>query len=87
MVVVMDVSHIRKPEDWPVEIPEFTADAINKLIDALANDARWTGDLYDELDGSTRDIVDPDQEMAVRDYYLRERWAREDSDGDGQPAA
>ena len=73
----MDISHIRKPEDWPFPIPEGTAEAINELLDAYARDQRWLGDLYDNLDGATRDISDIDEETQVRDYYLREQWAKE----------
>ncbi|THG27308.1 hypothetical protein E5991_01955 [Bifidobacterium pseudolongum] len=73
----MDVSHIRRPEDWPFPIPGITADAINELLDAMEHDARFTGALYDELDGATREMDDPDQEQLVRDYYLLEQWRKE----------
>lgn len=72
----MDVSNIRRPEDWPFPIPKYLAEDIDALIDALARDASASdmGLLLDNLDGSTRDIEREDWEMQVRDYYLRKRW-------------
>ena len=34
--------------------------------------------LYDELDGATREMSNPDQETLVRNYYLLEEWDRDD---------
>ena len=31
----MDVSMIRRPQDWPFPIPQITAESIDELIDAL----------------------------------------------------
>lgn len=70
----MDISHIKRPEDWDFEIPAITAEAINDLLDALARDERWVGSLYDELDGATREMSNIDEETLVRDYYLLEQW-------------
>ena len=38
----MDVSMIRRPQDWPFPIPQITAESIDELIDALvtANQAQ-----------------------------------------------
>ena len=34
----MDVSMIRRPQDWPFPIPQITAESIDELIDALHRD-------------------------------------------------
>lgn len=69
---------IRRPEDWPFPIPQITAGSINALVDAIERGDRYLGSLYDELDGGTREMDDPDQETLVRNYYLREEWDRDD---------
>ncbi|OZG60721.1 MULTISPECIES: hypothetical protein [Bifidobacterium] len=73
----MDVSIIRKPTDWPFEIPEITAEAIDDLIAAMERGERWIGRYLDDLDGATREMDNLDQETLVRNYYLREEWARD----------
>ena len=65
---------IRRPEDWPFPIPKITADSINDLVDAIERGDRYLGSLYDELDGGTREMSNPDQETLVRNYYLHEEW-------------
>ena len=73
----MDVSAIRRPQDWPFHIPQITADSIDELIDALR---RYVSDstlsiYYDAVDGCSREMANEDQEMMVRDYYLHDGWA------------
>ena len=36
----MDVSMIRRPQDWPFPIPQITAESIDELIDALTEQLR-----------------------------------------------
>ncbi|WP_101455043.1 hypothetical protein [Bifidobacterium thermophilum] len=50
-----DTPHIRRARDWPFLIPQITAEAIDELVDAIERGDRWTGSLYDELDGATRE--------------------------------
>lgn len=69
---------IRRPKDWPFPIPEITAEAIADLVDAIERGDRYLGSLYDELDGATREMSDPDQETLVRNYYLLEEWDHDD---------
>lgn len=70
---------IRRPGDWPFRIPGITADAINDLVDAIERGDRFTGSLYDELDGCTREMDDPDEETLIRNYYLHEEWDHDDA--------
>lgn len=72
----MDVSGIRKPGEWPFPIPEITADAIDEYIAAYERDDIYLGDYYDDLDGATREMDDPDEEDQVRAYYLLDGWRR-----------
>lgn len=72
----MDVSMIKKPEDWDFPIPQITADAINDLIAAYARGGS-VGNELDDLDGATREMRNQDQEAIIRNYYLREEWDRE----------
>lgn len=72
----MDVSMIKKPEDWDFPIPQITADAINDLIAAYARGGS-VGNELDDLDGATREMSNQDQEAIIRNYYLREEWDRE----------
>ena len=73
----MDVSAIRRPQDWSFPIPQITAESIDELIDALR---RGVSDstlsiYYDAVDGCSREMANEDQEMMVRDYYLHDGWA------------
>lgn len=77
----MDVSHIRKPSDWPFALPSFTAASIEDWLRGVRDGYYDLGSLLDVVDSSTRDIVDPGQERQIRDYYLRGGWRR-----DGQVA-
>lgn len=72
----MDVSMIKKPEDWDFPIPQITADAINDLIASYARGGS-VGNELDDLDGATREMSNQDQEAIIRNYYLREEWDRE----------
>ncbi|MGN0109827.1 MAG: hypothetical protein ACI38B_07155 [Bifidobacterium sp.] len=75
-----DTPRIRRARDWPFPIPQITAEAIDELVDAIERGDRWTGSLYDELDGATREMSDPDQETIIRNYYLLEEWAHTDTE-------
>ena len=73
----MDVSAIRRPQDWPFPITQITADSIDELIDALRRDVSDStlSIYYDAVDGCSREMANEDQEMMVRDYYLHDGLA------------
>ena len=79
----MDVSAIRRPQDWPFPIPQITAVSIDELIDALRRDVSDStlSIYYDAVDGCSREMENEDQEMMVREYYLHDGWAAKHGTG------
>lgn len=79
----MDVSMIRRPQDWPFPIPQITAESIDELIDALHRDVSDStlSTYYDAVDGCSREMENEDQEMMVREYYLHDGWAAKHGTG------
>ncbi|WP_236717063.1 hypothetical protein [Bifidobacterium longum] len=79
----MDVSMIRRPQDWPFPIPQITTESIDELIDALHRDVSDStlSIYYDAVDGCSREMENEDQEMMVREYYLHDGWAAKHGTG------
>lgn len=70
----MDVTGIRRSGDLPFAVPEALAEAIDALVDAMANDDwrvldGWQG----EVEGRARMLPEA-QDRWVYDYYLRGGW-------------
>lgn len=71
----MDVSIIKRPEDWDFEIPQDLANSIMNLIHVLEiEDMYELGDALDLVDADSRLINDIAQQYEVRNYYLRGGW-------------
>ena len=65
----MDVSNIKRPEDWGIDMPQFVRDDILALISAMERDDPNLDGYQDNLHGSLRALSDADDFM-LHDYYL-----------------
>lgn len=65
----MNVRGIRRSGDWPFPMPEFTANAIDELVDAWERDDRDIDCYMDEVEGCARG-VSPERDRQIYEYYL-----------------
>lgn len=69
----MNVTGIKRAEDWPFPMPDFLKKEINELVDAMTRDDENLDGYQDNLEGCARNV--PEREnMILYDYYLRGGW-------------
>lgn len=67
---------VKRAADWEFPLPPFLAQAVDAFADAVESEGATIpghldiGDYLMDIDSASRDLSDPDQERAIRDYYL-----------------
>lgn len=72
----MSIEGIKRPEDWPFEIPAPLADAINELIAAESRDDRDV-DLFLDNVACVARMLPSEQDYQVYCYYVLRGWEDE----------
>ena len=72
----MDISCIKRPEDWPFDMPEFLIKDINALLDGYLNGSPYIDLLRNEIAGSARALSE-ENDALIRNYYAEEGWRDE----------
>ena len=69
------------PQKPSFPVPDYLADSIDKLIDAIKDDDIGLIPLWEEqVRANARGLSDPSQETWVMDYYAGRRWLEDVTD-------